>query len=324
MDLRESSLGFYRVWIAAVGERHGLWPRLRRTTTTAALARAAGLDVAMTRRWCLAAEAVGLLVRERGGHAMPDDVAARLGDPEDPRYMGHHFRYLADKSLGFGALDDLLRGEPVRVEAAAAYDEATRWDHLAFFEIVLPREKRLRADLQRGIDVLDLGCGSGGWTRAAAERFPRSRFVAADVDAAALRRARGTLGDAARVVRADRVAAASFDVVFMGEVLGAAKDPRATLRSARRALRPGGRLVALEGLRSDGAPRGWGPRLVGAMDFDFALDGSRYLAKGEAMGLLRAAGLAGVRAHDLGGSLFALHGRVTGSVKRPGRASRAR
>jgi SAM-dependent methyltransferase len=307
MDPRDASLGFYRVWLGAVGAREGLFDALTRARSAGDLARAKGLDERAVGRWCRAAHAVGLLARDPGGRfRMPLGLVRPLARPDDPAYLGHHYRYLAEKSLGFGAMSDLLRGKADRTDLSRTYAVATSWDHLAFFELALPRDAATRRLLARGADVLDLGAGLGAWTREARRRFPRSRFVMAEVSPG-----EGQLAVADVPERA-------FDVVYLGEVLGASGDPAAPLATAARALRPGGVLHALEGLAPprDREPRGWGERLVLAMDFDFALDGSRYLTTVEAAAALRAAGLVRCTMRDLGGSLFHLR------AQRPKRSSR--
>lgn len=298
MDLRDSSLGFYRVWLAATGVRERLFARA--WATPAALAASRGLDAAAVARWCRAAEAVGLLERRGERYRLRAEHARRLGDPEDPAYLGAHFAYLAEKSLRFDALPDLLRGKRDARDLSAVYALATSWDHLAFFEMVLPRGPATRALLSRGCDVLDLGAGLGAWTREAKRRFPKARVTMADVEPR-----RGQL-------HVNDVPDAAFDLVFLGEVLGAAGDPRVPLATARRALRPGGELHALEGLAPPRGkrPRGWGERLVLAMDFDFGLDGSRFLTVDEARSALATSGFVHRRVRDVGGSLYHLSGRA--------------
>jgi SAM-dependent methyltransferase len=316
--LREASLGFYRVWHAALGARHGLFEALlARPRSAGRLARDLGLARAPVARWCEGAESLGLLERRDGGaFAVPARHAAALARPDDAAYMGHHFDYLARKSLTFGALDALLRdGEAEAPSLDETYAVATAWDHVAYFERVLPRERALVRRLREGARVLDLGAGRGAWTRAAAARFPASRFDAADPHAASLKAARIALRGVpnARVLDLRRRApdAAAYDLVFLGEVLAAAPHVREPLGAAFLALRPGGVLHALEGLAPEpGAPaRSWGERLVRAMALDFSLDGSRFPTKREALEGLRAAGFVAASARDLGGSLYALRAR---------------
>jgi len=109
----------------------------------------------------------------------------------------------------------------------------------------------------------------------------------------------------------DRIPAASYDLVFLGEVLAATHAPSEVLLAAHRALRPGGRLIALEGLRPPAgrAPRSWGEKLVVAMALDFSLDGSRFLSEGELRAAAREAGFSRLHVRDLGGSLFAVAAR---------------
>lgn len=300
MDLREASLGFYRVWIGAVGARHGLWKAFDKPRDADAVAREHKLDPAILARWCAAAGALGLLEARGARWVVPRALRARL-DPTHVDDLSQQFQYLAAKSLTFDALDDLLRGQARSPDLSKVYALATGWDHRAFFERAL--DARAKKALTRGIDVLDLGAGLGGWTREARERFPRSRFTMADVQASK------------DVVAIRDVPDASFDLVYMGEVL-AAGGPTA-LDSALRALRPGGLLRAVEGLVPTRAPRLWGEKLVVAMNFDFALDGSRFWSVDEATAALRAANFVRPEVRDVGGSLFVLRAQ-----KRQTRAAR--
>lgn len=316
--LREASLGFYTVWHAALGARHGLFEALRGAPSTpASLAKRQGLAAEPVATWCKGAHALGLLERRGRAYALAARHREALADPAAFAYLGHHFDYLARKSAGFGALDELLREG--RARQAPPLDEtyavATSWDHVAYFERVLPREKALVRRLEKGARALDLGAGRGAWTREAAARFPASAFVAADLDGPSLKAARAALRGVPNAraldLRRAQPEPGAFDLVFLGEVLAAAPEPAAVLRTARRALRPGGTLHALEGLapEPDAPARSWGEKLVRAMALDFSLDGSRFLTKREALGALRDAGFAAAGARDLGGSLFAIRAR---------------
>lgn len=311
LDLRDASLGFYQVWIAAVGSRNGLFVEIGGLERTPrAIAARLGLEPRAVERWCRAAQAVGLVERRGTAYRIAPRHAKRLAR-DDPETLARQFEYLAAKSAAFDRLDGMLRGRWERPDHADVYALATGWDHLAFFDLVLPGERATLDLLRRGADVLDLGAGDGAWAREAADRFPKSRFVAAETRAALPRLRKGLSRTRIPALDAAKLPLRAFDVVYLGEVLGASGDPAVPLRAAHRALRPGGRLHALEGLLppADRTPRGWGERLIVAMAFDFGLDGSRFLARDEALDAVRRAGFVRASARDVGGSLFHLRAR---------------
>lgn len=99
-------------------------------------------------------------------------------------------------------------------------------------------------------DVLDLGCGTGSLALLAAREGHRvtavdrsGRMVARAREKLAATDARVLIGDAAR----PPVAAGGFDVVLVRHVLWTLPDPGAVLRHWAGLLRPGGRLVLIEG-----------------------------------------------------------------------------
>lgn len=99
-------------------------------------------------------------------------------------------------------------------------------------------------------DVLDLGCGTGSLALLAAG--DGHRVTAVDRSARMAARAREKLaGTDARVLVGDAAAppvpAGGFDVVLVRHVLWALPDPAGALRHWTRLLRPGGRLVLIEG-----------------------------------------------------------------------------
>lgn len=111
---------------------------------------------------------------------------------------------------------------------------------------------RLRSWLPgRGCDILDLGCGTGSMSLLAAEQGHRVTGVdssPAMIDLAraklAGRDAAFLLGDAVE----PPVGEQRFDVVLVRHVVWALPDPGRALRHWRELLRPGGRLVLVEGV----------------------------------------------------------------------------
>jgi SAM-dependent methyltransferase len=133
---------------------------------------------------------------------------------------------------------------------AAAFDEQP--DHgLRDPEIRRAWADRLRIWLPaRAADVLDLGCGTGTLSLLAAEQGHRVTGV--DLSPAMIDLARAKLAgrDAAFLVgdaAAPPVGEQRFDVVLVRHVLWALPHPDRVLRHWCDLLRPGGRLVLIEG-----------------------------------------------------------------------------
>jgi ubiquinone/menaquinone biosynthesis C-methylase UbiE len=119
--------------------------------------------------------------------------------------------------------------------------------------------------VRSGESVLDVACGTGAVSRAAARRAgPGGRVVGVDLSSGMLAVARSRAGEAGAAPIEYREAAAealpvpplSFDVVLCQQGLQFASNPRAAVRSMGAALAPGGRLaIAVWGLREP--PLGW-------------------------------------------------------------------
>ncbi|MFE7650234.1 class I SAM-dependent methyltransferase [Streptomyces phaeoluteigriseus] len=151
---------------------------------------------------------------------------------------------------------------PVRVDwdaRAASFDEEP--DHgLRDPEVRAAWADRLRDWLpDRPGDLLDLGCGTGSLSLLAAEGGHRVTGV--DLSPAMVDRARTKLagrhavflvGDAA----APPVGEERFDTVLVRHVLWTLPDPGRALRHWRDLLRPGGRLVLVEGVWGTVSPVG--------------------------------------------------------------------
>jgi SAM-dependent methyltransferase len=115
------------------------------------------------------------------------------------------------------------------------------------------RRLRAAAAVRPGDRVLDVGCGAGQTSREAARAAASGRVLGVDVSARMLERARRhavaegldnvtfVLGDA----QTHAFEPASFDLVMSRCGLMFFADPDAAFRNLARALRPGGRLVAL-------------------------------------------------------------------------------
>jgi ubiquinone/menaquinone biosynthesis C-methylase UbiE len=149
--------------------------------------------------------------------------------------------------------DDRAETERVRAiwdRLAARYDRGTR------FEGLLIGDGRRWATSQASGDTLEIGIGSG---RNLDLYAPEVRLVGIDVSTGMLGIARARpeaagrelrVGDAQRLDFPD----AAFDTVVSTFVLCSVPDDRAAIAEAYRVLRPGGRFVIIEHVRSHLAP----------------------------------------------------------------------
>lgn len=153
-----------------------------------------------------------------------------------------------------------VTGTDLDWDAAAAFFDDEPDHGLRDPEVRRAWASRLRSWLpERASDVLDLGCGTGSLSLLAAEQGHRVTGV--DLSPAMVDLARAKLagrdavflvGDAA----APPVGEERFDVVLVRHVLWALPDPARVLRHWAGLLRPGGRLVLVEGVWGTVGPVG--------------------------------------------------------------------
>jgi len=329
-ELWRATPGFYTVWLTYLGRRFGLLQSLARgSETPSGLARRLHLHPPAVDAWCSAAQAAGLLHRRGASYALSRTLVALLASEDSREYLAGQFEYVAAMSLDYERFDDLFRhGRTVpamqRRRGAEAIAAATNWDHTAFLDIALPRWPHLRRHLERGVHVLDLGCGAGAWMVRTARRFPRSRFVGIDPDRTALTQVRRAvkerdLEDRVTVRVGDAGVldqAGAFDLAYLGEALSAMKEPARVLSAVRRALKPGAHLVLLEGIlpeRPDARPDAASAFVLG-MHLDQLLQGSGFFTKRDLLSTLEKARFRPKPPMHLGGGLWAV------AADRPSRA----
>jgi SAM-dependent methyltransferase len=150
-------------------------------------------------------------------------------------------------------------------------------------------------------DVLDLGTGTGFVAAIAAGLG--HRVTASDLAEPMLAEARRASPEV-RFVRGDAVvpafAAAGFDAVVSRHLLWTLRDPAGALAAWRRLVRPGGRVVVIDGFWF---PPGSPPDELFSAYYDDATRGSlpgwRYFDTAPIAGLFRAAGFAPVTVRSL-------------------------
>lgn len=126
-------------------------------------------------------------------------------------------------------------------------DESDQTVRAALIDDILPLAPHVVEQLEKGIDVLDIGCGSGRALNLLASTFPNSRFTGYDISAEGIERARieaDHLGcdnvqfhvvDAALMIDIER-----YDLIVVFDAIHDQAMPQHVLDNIHRALKPDG------------------------------------------------------------------------------------
>jgi 2-polyprenyl-3-methyl-5-hydroxy-6-metoxy-1,4-benzoquinol methylase len=123
----------------------------------------------------------------------------------------------------------------------------------ALVDVILPMAEELPDRLRAGVDVADVGCGSGHAINVMARAFPASSFTGLDFSdeglAAGAAEARGLGLENASFAKADVSqldAAEAYDVITVFDAIHDQAQPERVLDNIYRALRPGGVLLMVD------------------------------------------------------------------------------
>jgi ubiquinone/menaquinone biosynthesis C-methylase UbiE len=241
----------------SIGHRTGLFDAMATAGrgTIEQIANASGLNERYVREW-LGAMTTGRIVEhdsKSGIYSLPAEHAAYLTRDAGSDNMAQTMQWI---SVMGGVEDEVadafLHGKGVPYSAFRRFhevmaDESAVTVVAALLDHILPLEAGLIERLEKGIDVLDVGCGAGRAMNHLAEHCPNSRFVGydfseeaigmanAEAKAAGLTNTRFAVQDAASFTDTD-----AFDLICTFDSVHDQARPDAMLASIRRALRPGG------------------------------------------------------------------------------------
>jgi SAM-dependent methyltransferase len=243
--------------MVSVGHRTGLFDVMAAMPagTSTEIASRASLDERYVREW-LAAMTTGRIVEHddaAGLYALPEDHAAWL-----TRAAGLRNLAIGMQNIGLMAqvedqiVDCFRRGGGVPYSAFPRFQEVMAEDSGAvhdatLIDVTLALVPGLVDRLSQGIDVADVGCGSGHAACLMAEAFPRSQFIGFDFSAGGIAAARLEAErkglenvrfdhrDVARLSDRDR-----FDFITTFDAVHDQARPDLVLAGIARALRPGG------------------------------------------------------------------------------------
>jgi 2-polyprenyl-3-methyl-5-hydroxy-6-metoxy-1,4-benzoquinol methylase len=186
--------------MTSIGHRAGLFDAMAGLppSTSEQIASAANLNERYVREW-LAAMVVGGVVEhdpEDGTYHLPPEHAAfltRAATPDNIAVTAQFIPVLA--SVEDRIVESFQKGGGVPYSAYTRFHEVMAEDSgqtvvAALTDYILPLVPGLTRRLEAGLDVLDVGCGSGRTLNLMARKFPDSRFVGYDFSEEAIARAR--------------------------------------------------------------------------------------------------------------------------------------
>jgi 2-polyprenyl-3-methyl-5-hydroxy-6-metoxy-1,4-benzoquinol methylase len=241
----------------SVGHRTGLFDTLAAMSwaTSQDIARRSGLQERYIREW-LAAMVTGRIMEYRAidqTYRLPAEHAAFTTSAAGANNIAGYATFVA---LMADVETDIV--EAFRTGGGVSYDRYTRFQELmaansgevfdhALVPGILPVVPGLVEQLQAGIEVADIGCGSGHAINVMARAFPRSRFTGYDFSAEGV--ARGTqeaVDWGLTNARFEQVDVAKlnvtgrFDVITAFDAIHDQAQPRKVLANIHSALKPGG------------------------------------------------------------------------------------
>jgi SAM-dependent methyltransferase len=248
--------GFLALMVS-VGHRTGLFDTMARLTpaTSDRIASEAGLQERYVREW-LGAMVVGRIVDyepEAKTYVLPREHAASLTRESGLDNIAPLIRLLPMTARVEDQIVDCFRhGGGVPYTAYAGFAEAMHETSApmldaCLLDVILPMVPDMTPALERGSDVLEVGCGTGHALNLMAGRFSASRFLGYDLVEENIARAQATAGerrlanvrfevkDVAGMSHADR-----FDLVTAFDTIHDQARPDVLLSGIARALKPGG------------------------------------------------------------------------------------
>jgi SAM-dependent methyltransferase len=285
--------------LISIGHQTGLFDTLATLppSTSQQIAKAAGLHERYVREW-LAGMVVGRIIDYSPSdrtYTLPQTHAALLTRAAGPKNLGPVARLIELCASVERAVVDCFRlGGGVPYPAFVGLTDCLADLNGPVVDATLVQSTLRLASglvdrLESGIDVADVGCGSGHAVNVMARVFPRSRFVGFDFSEEAIAAARAEareLGLANARFEVRDVATLDlrdvYDLITVFDAIHDQARPKTVLKAIHRALRPGGTYLMAdiagssnleENLENPLAPINYAVSLTHCMTVSLALGG---------------------------------------------------
>ncbi len=313
--------------MTSIGRQTGLFEAMAMLppSTSPDIARAAGLHERYVREWLGAMVTGGVVEYDPGTatYTLPPEHAAALTNAAGPRNLARFTQFIpllaeveADVVESFRKGGGVPYAKYPRFQTVMAEASGLRFDQLLVDKIV--PLTGIGAALDRGIEVLEIGCGKGHAVNLLARAFPRSRYSGYDISDGGIAAARAeatALGNTNVRFEALDVATLDepgrYDLITAFDVIHDQAQPSAVLKGVARALAPGGSFLMVDIRASsnleENIPHPFGPFLYGVstmhcMTVSLALDGAGLGAvwgEQKALAMLNEAGFSRLDVHRL-------------------------
>jgi len=249
--------------LISIGHQTGLFDAMAALPPSSSheIARAAGLDERYVREWLGGMVTGGIASYDpaAGTYALPAEHAASLTSGAGAANLATQMLWVACMGeVEQAVVDAFRRGGGVPYAAYQRFHGImSRVNGQTFDETLVQRTLLLVPGLierlERGVDVLDVGCGSGHAVNLMARAFPESRFTGYDfspegieagrAEAAAwgLANTRFAVQDAAELDESD-----AYHLITSFDAIHDQARPRTVLRRIAQALRPDGHYLMVE------------------------------------------------------------------------------
>ncbi len=279
--------GAMSIRLSAIGDRLGLFKSLHEDgpATSAELAARTGIQERYAREWLQGLAAAGYLDVDPAqmSYALPAEHAKPLADEDSPLFQGGILELLAHAQTPFEQLVDAFRNGGGVSQAhfhPNLYHGMSRSSGVRYKNLLLqqwlPSMPDVQAMLERGVSVVDIGCGMGSALMRMAEAFPKSSFAGIDafapqVEGANARARQAGLQDRLSFSVGDGAEKLpdSYDVIFTFDVIHDSPRPLEAMRNIRAHLNPGGVYVMQEITSEDETHANTGP--MAAMKYGMSL-----------------------------------------------------
>lgn len=309
--------GLAAVLFASIGDRLGLFKDLATggPATSSELAKRTNTNERYIREWLGGMTAAGYLEYEPKTEkfSLPPEHVPVLAQEGGPMFFGAGYQMFPDLIGNFEQVIRAFRegggvaqsAFPERFYEAMARDTAIGFEN-SLLQIWIPSVPEVEAKLRNGIDVADVGCGSGRALIKMAQSFPQSRFVGYDnfapvIDKAVVAAKEAGVSDRIRFEERDisKGLPEKYDLITTFDVIHDAVDPRGLLRIIRESLEPDGTYLCLDINSSDKLEENVGPLGTLLHSFSVFYCMTTSLANGgEGLGTL---GLHEKKVRELGG-----------------------